>query len=389
MNVTVCIPTYNGARHIAETVQSVLAQTMRDFECIVMDDASDDDTLEVVAGFNDSRIRIVCNRERAGACANRNRCFALAGGDYICMLDQDDVMLPENLEAKVRVLDADPAVSFVHSAIEVLVEPPATDAPPALTGPADYVADGRAYFRKLLLEGNHVCLSAVLARRDALAGVGGFDADLRYSGDYAVWMKLCVNRRVGFLARPLLKYRWHGSNVSRTFTADHKQDQIHLAARRAVEFYLANGGPDGECLEHALESVSRANRIAARLDEGRVWLAEQCRRLEEEGTEGRVYLEQQVANWKREAEARGENIDHLQQYVRELHKDKAAREEQITSQGEALATQSARLTALAEEGAALRAYTARLEESLRAYESSRWFRLGNRLKSLARRRRAA
>ena len=111
--VSVCIPTYNGAQYVERTIRSVLAQTFTDFELVVRDDGSTDDTLDVVQSIDDERVRIVAGRENAGAGANFGLAVAEATGAYVKLLCQDDVIYPECLERQVAALDADPGVVMV------------------------------------------------------------------------------------------------------------------------------------------------------------------------------------------------------------------------------------------------------------------------------------
>jgi glycosyltransferase involved in cell wall biosynthesis len=103
--VTVCMPVFNGSEYIAEAIESVLAQTYRDFQLIVSDNCSSDDTGAIVQRFDDPRIRYSKNATNLGLIGNMNRCLELATGDYLCIFHHDDVMLPENLARKVQVLD--------------------------------------------------------------------------------------------------------------------------------------------------------------------------------------------------------------------------------------------------------------------------------------------
>ncbi|MGH8009930.1 MAG: glycosyltransferase, partial [Candidatus Binatia bacterium] len=219
VRVSVCLPTYNGEEFIAEALKSILAQSLTDFELLVVDDCSTDTTLDIVRSFADPRIRIYQNAERLGIPGNWNRCLSLARGEYVCLFHQDDVMLPENLERKVRVLDSDPGIGFVHSAAEVLTE---SSAPTQLgewieDATEDFTVEGLIYFRKLLLHGDCICAPAVVTRRTELLRLGGFDGELGYACDYEMWMKMCVESRAAFLCQPLIRYRWHGENASHVF----------------------------------------------------------------------------------------------------------------------------------------------------------------------------
>jgi len=100
------MPTWNGEPFVADALQSVLAQGYGDFELLVLDDASTDGTLDVVSGLRDARIRIHRNRRRLGLAANWNRCLELAGGEYVKLFFQDDLLAPDGLERLVVSLAA-------------------------------------------------------------------------------------------------------------------------------------------------------------------------------------------------------------------------------------------------------------------------------------------
>ena len=101
--VSVILPTYNRAQLIAQAIQSVLDQTYQDFELIIVDDGSKDETEEVVNSFDDERIRYARHEENKGANAARNTGIAMARGEYIAFQDSDDKWLPEKLERQMRI----------------------------------------------------------------------------------------------------------------------------------------------------------------------------------------------------------------------------------------------------------------------------------------------
>ena len=112
--ISVIIPTYNRADFIGETIQSVLGQTYADFELIVLDDASTDDTAQVVARFDDERLIYIYQENNVGETAARNAGLTHARGELVSFLDSDDCMLPHNLETLVALLDARPEVSVAY-----------------------------------------------------------------------------------------------------------------------------------------------------------------------------------------------------------------------------------------------------------------------------------
>ena len=336
-SVSVCLPTYNGAAFIEETLRSIVNQSYQDFELVVVDDGSTDATLDLVQSFSDPRIQLHRNPERLGIPANWNRCLELAGGEFVCVFHQDDVMLPENLERKVQLLSADETVGFVHSAVETLAEEsaPTSFANWIEDATEDTVWEGLEYFRTLLLNGNRVCAPTVLARRQPLLEQGGFDQDLGFACDYAMWLRLCVRQRVGFLARPLVRYRWHAGNASHAYRFERGVDEITEAARRALRLYQdRTGQPDGPLLEAALTALDSARRWSAELDRGKVWLEEQQTSWKSvaetqkdlihelkgwiaELEKGKAWLEEQRNNWEKIAQQREEQIEHWQAQTRQ------------------------------------------------------------------------
>src|SRR5690242_1647265 len=103
--VSVCVPCYNGAHFIGATIESVLSQTFEDFELIIVDDHSTDETVEIVQAFTDSRIRFSRNRENLGMGANWNHVLSLGLGKYVKLLCEDDLIHDECLERQVSLLE--------------------------------------------------------------------------------------------------------------------------------------------------------------------------------------------------------------------------------------------------------------------------------------------
>jgi glycosyltransferase involved in cell wall biosynthesis len=315
VQVSVCIPTYNGERFVADAVRSILQQTLTDFELLVVDDGSTDGTVGVVQGFTDPRLRMLQNPQRLGIPGNWNRCLALAQGEYLCLFHQDDVMLPENLERKVRMLAGDDTLNFVHSAVKVVREGVAPQPIGEWVEEAteDFVEDGVAYLRKLLLRGDCVCAPAVVARREKLLAVEGFDEQLGYACDYEMWMKLCVEGKVGFVAQPLVEYRWHRENASHAYQFERGAEEVAIAAANALQYYEGRTG--------RREEVVILREAVAVLSTVRVWLAHA-----ERGREG---WERGCHDLEQVAETLRSDISALQKHVAWLEEGKEALERKI------------------------------------------------------------
>lgn len=209
--VSICIPTYRGAATIGATIASVLAQEFTDFELIVIDDCSPDDTRAVVEGFDDARLRYVCNARNLGPAGNWNRGFELATGSYFKLLPHDDVLAPACLAEQVRVLDADGAkrVALVFCARDVI-------------GPDGGVLMGRGYpraaegaigaaaaMRASMRAGTNLIgePGGVMFRRELAAKVGPFDAAQPYVIDLDYWFRLLVHGDAYYLPARLAAFR--------------------------------------------------------------------------------------------------------------------------------------------------------------------------------------
>lgn len=338
--ISVCVPTYNGARYIEQAVRSVLAQEA-DLELVIVDDGSTDTTIEVVRSIDDRRLRLHEGEAHRGIPGSWNRAAELATGELICIFHQDDVMLAGNLSDKARLLSADPEISFVHSAVDLLVEPPAS-APGSWveSSDADFVSDGESYFRRLLLGGNRICAPAVVARLQLLRQAGGFDADLGYTPDYELWMKLCLWGRVGFLAKPGLQYRWHGTNESHGFRFERGVDEVALARARAVEYFVARTGrrAEADLLSLALSELGAKERwaadlqrSAAELEQRRAWLEREWTAWQEVAAEqARINAEQAkwIADLDRERAAWQRTATEQTRWIEDLERSRTWLEEQ-------------------------------------------------------------
>jgi exonuclease VII small subunit len=259
-------------------------------------------------------------------------------------------MLPENLERKVQILTADPTISLVHSAAEILVEKTAPVVPADWIEKAteDFVAEGRRYFRKLVFQGNLICAPTVVTRRQSLLDLGGFDEELGYTPDLEMWMKLCVEGQVAFLSQPLILYRWHEKNASHAYRFEQGVEESLAAGRKAIQHYMERRGQreEGEILQEAAAALARVRRWAAELDRGRAWLEGQVqswqqaveereKMIEEQKAwiaeleKGRTWLEGQVQSWQQAVEEREKMIEEQKAWIAELEKGRTWLEGQV------------------------------------------------------------
>ncbi|MFL6183180.1 MAG: glycosyltransferase family 2 protein, partial [Actinomycetes bacterium] len=168
--VSVIIPSYNHAHYLGQAIGSVLSQSYRNFEIIVVDDGSTDETSEVASRYE--RVRIV-RQENRGLSGARNRGLREAKGEYVVFLDADDKLLPGALEAGLRCFEAHPECAFVSGTSRPIAEDGAL-----LSQRSDTVVEGDHYLK--LLRRNYIGMHAtVMYRRSVFDDVGGFDVTLR------------------------------------------------------------------------------------------------------------------------------------------------------------------------------------------------------------------
>lgn len=204
IRVSVIIPTYNYGEFIADALRSVEAQTLQDWECIVIDDASTDDTASVVRTFieRDPRFRYIRLDRNAGVSVARNRGFQEARGAFIQMIDADDVIGPRKLEAQVAFLEKEPGVDVVYSDYVPFRGAPDLSNPGAYR-PDEQVSGAGDAIVSHLLRGNLFRLNTVLFRADLLKEVGGFRPDFRYVEDWDFWLRIAsTGHRFHFLNAP-------------------------------------------------------------------------------------------------------------------------------------------------------------------------------------------
>jgi glycosyltransferase involved in cell wall biosynthesis len=270
--VSVCMPVYNGSDYIAESIESVLSQTYKDFDLIVSDNCSTDKTEDIVRSYHDPRLKYFRNTKNLGQTGNVNRCLELADGEYVCIFHHDDIMLPDNLERKVRLLDEHPEVGFVHSNI-MLIDPNGDIVDENIwveDSRHDYIEEGLTIFRKYISfmpYAASIFIGAVLARRACYERVGGFSPEIPNCDDSEMWMRMLLFYNVACLGRPLVKYRVHPASASSmwgdyTSIANLKE---HFQATSRIFNNYKDSIPDARELKKKVYSVfgERAIQLAS------------------------------------------------------------------------------------------------------------------------------
>jgi glycosyltransferase involved in cell wall biosynthesis len=245
--LTVAVPTCNGAAHLTESLQSILAQKGPEFDLVISDDRSNDQTLDLVRTVAGDRARVDVNSERLGLAGNWNRCVALAQTPVVAIFHQDDVMMPGHLSAHQANFAAFEDVGLVASASLVIDERgqavPETVVERGGLGPLSRVF-GPGKLAEAMAGGNPLRCSAVTIRVAAFDHVGGFDPSYHYVLDWDFWMRLSREWRVAWLVQPTVQVRWHQASETHRFktgTADLDETKLLQQQLFAVDL---NNHPD-------------------------------------------------------------------------------------------------------------------------------------------------
>lgn len=225
--VTIITPCYNAEKYIGQTIESVRNQTLTDWEHLVVDDGSTDGSSALVAeqAARDLRLRLI-RQTNQGKCAACNRAMAAARGEYVAILDHDDLYKPQNLECKVAFLEAHPQAGMVYSDTEaigadgeLLAQAEAQRFQQrydvGLDGYRVPIDDHDVWLFRYLVVADCIPMLTHLMRREAALEVGQFDARCWPSDDWDFWIRFSRQYEIHKIPQVLTSYRWHDSNFSR------------------------------------------------------------------------------------------------------------------------------------------------------------------------------
>lgn len=196
--VTVLLPVYNGGRFLAGAIESLLAQTHRDFELLVIDDGSTDGSAHVLDRVTDHRVRVI-HQVNQGLVGALNTGLAATRTELVARMDQDDLCAPDRLEVQLTFLREHPGVAAVGCCYEVMDEDGATTT-------TAHVAAQPAYLRRQLYFRNVLPHGAMLYRRSAVVAVGGY-REVGPAEDYDLWARLAMSYDVASIPNVLFRYR--------------------------------------------------------------------------------------------------------------------------------------------------------------------------------------
>ena len=208
--VSVCLPLYNGAKHLSAAIESVLSQSLEDFELLIADDGSADGSEQIAAEYaaKDKRISYWKNETRQGLFGNYNACLLKAKGSYIKTFAQDDLLATDCLASFLQVLEGDQSVALVSSARRI-IDGAGREVELKQPFPRDIRLDGKNVVRfNLIGLNNWVGEPSTVMFRTAHAGTG-FDTGYFHYGDIEYWFRILSNGDLQYLAEPKASFRRH------------------------------------------------------------------------------------------------------------------------------------------------------------------------------------
>jgi glycosyltransferase involved in cell wall biosynthesis len=224
--VSVVVPTRDRRRLLRLALFSVLRQRGVDIEVIVVDDASTDDSAEMVSGLADRRVRLIRQSASHGVSTTRNRGIEEAGGDWIAFLDDDDLWAPEKLVRQLEVATR-AGRTWVYAG-DVNVDDDLTVLSAFRPPTPEQVMDGLPRYNPV-----PTGASNVMVRADALAEAGPFDPELRRTEDWDMWIRLARTGPPAYVPHPLVAYRFHTANIAAETSAI-VEEPVLLAARYGI-----------------------------------------------------------------------------------------------------------------------------------------------------------
>ncbi len=207
MSISVIVPVFNGEKTIKETIDSILNQTFKDIELIIINDGSNDKTLEILENILDSRIKIF-SYNNAGLSASRNRGISQAKREYISFIDADDLWTSDKLELQWRALQENPQAAVAYSWTDYIDE-----SSKFLKSGRRITVNGNAFSQLLIfnfLENG----SNPLIRQTAIEKVDGFDESLPAAEDKDMWLRLAANYEFVCIEKPQILYRTSTTSMS-------------------------------------------------------------------------------------------------------------------------------------------------------------------------------
>lgn len=262
--VSVLMSVYNGEKYLKESIESILSQTYSDFEFIIIDDGSTDNSLKIIKAFPDQRIRLVCNKKNIGLANSLNRGIKLAQGEYILRMDADDISLPNRITKQVKYMDANPDIDISGVWIKHIMQ----DKKEKLIWkfPTD-----PAMISFTLLFYNPIGHNTVIIRKKLFStNKLLYDPSYETAEDYDLWVRASKFSKMSNLGKVLVLYRRHYEQIGVKKAARQKKVSLLIVRNQLKELDLA---PIKENLNlHKLIGHNKAFDSKEDVIKAKIWL---------------------------------------------------------------------------------------------------------------------
>lgn len=238
--ISVIMPVWNGASHLRAAIESILNQTERNFEFLIIDDGSTDDTVAIIESYQDPRIRLI-RQEHEGIVVALNRGVAESRADWIARMDADDIAYPQRFAQQLAKVRAKPGAVLCHTQIRIV-------------GEERYVTPAGRFVRSEGLIQLRLCYQCpivhptVMFRKDAFLASGGYLAGERHAEDFGLWGRLIQQGAVVGIATPLLDFRVHQASISKQKIEHQMTLSQEIALRHCREFMRLSPAEAGRAL---------------------------------------------------------------------------------------------------------------------------------------------
>lgn len=245
--VTVLMPIYNGGKYLREAIDSILGQTYHDFEFVIIDDGSTDNSVEIIQSFKDERIRLILNEKNIGLPSTLNKGIDLSNGEYIVRMDQDDISLPTRLERQVRFMDNYPEVGVCGTWIKYIGIPLRPWRSKINKYPLKHgEIKSRLLFNSVLAHPSVIMRSSLLEKFHLR-----YDPEHLYAEDWGLWQRCSFYFLLANIPEVLLLYRLSPGNMTNT-----GKDILYETSKRITRLNLQNLGLDFSPEELLISSIN-------------------------------------------------------------------------------------------------------------------------------------
>jgi glycosyltransferase involved in cell wall biosynthesis len=229
--VSVIMPVFNSDKYLRESIDSTIHQTFSNFELIIINDGSEDDSEKIIKSFADARIRYIKHPENKGLIYTRNEALRLSNGQYIAFLDSDDIAIPQRIERQVAFLESNPDFGMVGSWVKTIDENGIV-----INNCIKHTAKPEV-IPVILLFKNYFTTSSVMVRKSCLPDAP-FDQDFPIAEDYNLWIKIAERSKVWNLQEVLTCYRLHNENIHKQLYQKMRELDMLQLTRQLSKFKI-------------------------------------------------------------------------------------------------------------------------------------------------------